>query len=87
MQKTEHINFRTDAGTKLAAEAVLRELGMKPSEALNLFYHQVALHQGLPFSLVLPNAETRQTFLETDSGENLQSFNSVDDFFTHIDAN
>lgn len=36
---------------KVQAEAILQGLGLEPEVALNLFYHQVLIHQGLPFAI------------------------------------
>ncbi|HBI38288.1 MAG: hypothetical protein A2015_02745 [Spirochaetes bacterium GWF1_31_7] len=36
--------------------------------------------------LKIPNAVTEQTFKDTDNGVNLNSYNSLDDFFSKMDA-
>ena len=41
------------------------------TQALTLFYRQVALRGGLPFDVVIPNATTRKTFEATDAGRDL----------------
>jgi len=35
------------------AEHILKELGIKPSDAINMFYHQVERTGGLPFQSTL----------------------------------
>ena len=45
---------------KRDAEAVLRKVGLSPSEAIELFFHQVALEKGIPFKAHIPNKETRR---------------------------
>jgi DNA-damage-inducible protein J len=39
---------------------VLVKLGMTPAEAITLFYKQLTLYRGLPFSLAYLNAATRK---------------------------
>ena len=47
MPKTETIRAHVDAKLKAQAEAVLEKLGLNASEAIRLFYKQVALRKGL----------------------------------------
>ncbi len=80
----QQVNVRIDAAAKIAAEAVFAELGLRPSDAVNLFYRQVALQRGLPFALKIPNSETLATFANTDQGQELQEYESVDAFFKRM---
>ena len=68
--KQAMIRARTRPALKTKAEATLRQLGLSPSTAINLFYHQVVLHRGLPFEVALPNRTTRRAMREaaTDRG-------------------
>lgn len=45
------LNIRMDSDEKYKAESVFKELGITPSTAVRLFYQQVILHRGIPFSL------------------------------------
>ena len=58
MAKTEMIRARVEPELKCQAEEVFSGLGLSPTEAITLFYRQVTLHNGLPFSVKIPNAET-----------------------------
>ena len=62
--KTAYINSRLEVATKKDAEAVFRKLGLSPSDAIRLFYKQVALSHGLPFEVKIPNATTRAAIAE-----------------------
>ena len=81
MRKTAIIRARTEPKTKAAAERVFRKLGMTSTEAITLFYTQVALRKGLPFPVEIPNAVTQETFEKTDRGEDLNEYATLDDFF------
>lgn len=80
MAKTETIRARVEPGLKGDAEAVLGKLGITPTEAITLFYRQVALHKGLPFPVRIPNAETRKALREAKGGEDMERFDSVDEW-------
>jgi DNA-damage-inducible protein J len=73
MAKSETIRARVDSKLKAEAEAVLVKLGLTASDAIRLFYWQVALRKGLPFDVKVPNAETRQAMKELDEGRGVAS--------------
>jgi DNA-damage-inducible protein J len=80
--KTETIRARVDAKLKADAEAVLDQLGLTASDAIRLFYRQVALRKGLPFDVKVPNAETRRAMNELDEGKDVTRYDDFDDFRT-----
>lgn len=80
MSKTEIIRARVDSKLKADAEAVLHKLGLTASDAIRLFYRQLALRNGLPFDVKLPNAETRQAMYEIEEGEELTRYDDFDQF-------
>lgn len=55
MAKTGIIRARVEPQLKMRAEEVLRSLGLSATDAITLFYHQVVLHQGLPFAVRRPD--------------------------------
>ena len=55
--KTSTISVCVDPELQQRAEAVFRELGLTTSQAIILFYQQVALRHRLPFELRLGSAE------------------------------
>lgn len=80
MAKTEPIRARVDSKLKAQAERVLEKLGLNASDAIRLFYKQVALQKGLPFDVKIPNATTRRALKDADEGKNLTRHESFDDF-------
>jgi DNA-damage-inducible protein J len=80
MGKTETIRARVEPGLKRDAEAVLKKIGLTPSEAITLFLTQVKLTKGLPFPLRVPNAETRRAIREAQERKNLETFESVSEW-------
>lgn len=47
--RTAAVHVRVDPVTKAQVEAVLSDLGMTPTTAINLFYRQIAATRSLPF--------------------------------------
>jgi DNA-damage-inducible protein J len=77
MAKSEMIRARVESGLKREAEAVLKKLGMTPTEAITLFYKQVSLHRGLPVPVRIPNAVTGRALKAAQRCEGLEAFESV----------
>lgn len=79
--KSAAVHSRIEPDIKDKAEDVLRRLGVSPTEAIRMFYAQIALRDGLPFDVSLPNATTQKALEDSRSGRGLQRFDSVDDLF------
>lgn len=69
--KTETIRARVVPQVKYNAEAIFEALGLSATDAINLFYTQVILNQGLPFEVKLPNKKTIKEIIETKQGKGL----------------
>jgi DNA-damage-inducible protein J len=69
MPKNAFIRARTDSQLKEVVEAIFLRIGLNTSDAINMFFRQVAMHNGLPFEARIPNAETLQALndLETNT--------------------
>ncbi len=87
MSKSARIEARIDETLKQAAEAVFAQLGLSPSEAIRIFYRQVELHQGFPFDIRVPNAETVEAMREAEEHpERMIRHSSVDEMFKSWEA-
>ena len=56
MNKTANLYARIEPDVKEQAENVLETLGISVSSAINMFYKQIILQQGIPFDVKLPKA-------------------------------
>jgi addiction module RelB/DinJ family antitoxin len=65
--RTSYINARVEPKLKASAHRTLKKVGITTSDAITLFLHQVVLHQGLPFDVRIPNAETIRAIKEMRS--------------------
>ena len=84
MAKTETIRARVDAKLKDQAEEVLRALGLNASEAIRLFYKQVAMQNGMPFDVKIPNAATRKAIQDVEEGRGLTRYEDADEMFKKL---
>ena len=78
MSRTAMIRARTEPKLKKEVESIFSELGLTSTEAINIFYKQVRLRNGIPFEVKIPNKLTRKTFKDSESGKNMRSFRNVD---------
>lgn len=79
--KTATVRARIEPALKHDVENVFALLGVTVSEAIEMFFRQVKLRNGIPFEIRIPNKITTQTFEDTDHGKNLIRHNSVKDMF------
>ena len=85
MAKTEMIRARVEPELKRQAEELFSSLGLSTTEAITLFYKQVTLHQGLPFAVRMPNAETIEALEQARDGEGLTEYRSLDELKASLD--
>jgi DNA-damage-inducible protein J len=86
MAKTAMIRARTEPNLKVQAEKILNRLGITSTEAINLFYKQIALRKGLPFDVRIPNKTTVKTFKKTDAGKELHEHENFMEFKKKMSA-
>ena len=55
MPKTTSIYTRVNPELKAQVEQILERLGLPMASAINLFLHQITIHNGIPFDVKLPN--------------------------------
>jgi len=84
MAKTAVISARIDPTLKSNAEQIFRELGLTTSQAITLFYKQVDLQRGLPFSIKVPNEVTKKALEDARTRRNLESFDDIESLFEDL---
>jgi DNA-damage-inducible protein J len=68
MAKTGYITARVEPKLKARAGRVLARVGVSTTDAITMFLNQVVLHNGLPFDVRVPKAETRRAIEELEAG-------------------
>jgi DNA-damage-inducible protein J len=86
MAKTEYVHVRIEPEIKHDAENVLAEIGLSTSDAITLFFKQIALFRGLPFPVQVPNEKTRRAIAEVRNREKLETFDSFDDWVKEMQS-
>ena len=51
--QSKRVQAIVDAEVADQAEKILSDLGVTPTNAINMFYRQIIIHGGLPFGVVL----------------------------------
>ena len=84
MPQDARISSRIDPELKRKSEAILAEIGVKPSQAITMFYTQIVRQRGLPLELKIPNDVTIAALGEdlTDA----KSYSDAGEMFADIDA-
>ncbi len=85
MNRTTTVRARIEPRLKSDVDKLLHRLGMTTTEAITMFYAQIRLRKGLPFPVEVPNETTRKTFEATERGENLNSYDNLDQMFESLD--
>lgn len=78
------INSRIDAKLKYKANAILGEIGVEPSQAINMFYTQIIEQHGIPFEMKIPNNETISALNEDLS--KAKRYTNIDEMFSDLDS-
>lgn len=74
--------IRIDEHEKAETFAIFKEMGIKPAQAVRLFFRQVRKTHALPFPIeYTPNEKTAKILLQSDAEKDYQRVNSVDDLF------
>lgn len=55
--KTANVNVRIQENIKEQAEKILSQIGLSRAVAIDLFYRQIIMNNGIPFSLTVPKQQ------------------------------
>lgn len=86
MSHSAVIHARIDSATKETTERILSALGLTPTEAIRLFYRQIAMRGEFPLELRVPNSLTAATLTKADRGEEVERFATADELFASWEA-
>jgi DNA-damage-inducible protein J len=77
MPQSAVVHARIDSETKAATEEVLEALGMTPTEAIRLFYRQIALRGEFPLELRVPNKLTASVLSKSRKNVEVETFKNT----------
>jgi len=77
------IHARVEPEVKRDVEGIFSDLGLNMTSALNLFFKQVQINRGLPFSVNLPNKVTQKAIDQARKAmvKKKPRFNTADELF------
>jgi DNA-damage-inducible protein J len=84
MSKTTTARARIEPEVKEEAEKILGDCGLRPSQAISMFYRQVILERGLPFPIKSFNEETRRVLRASERGVEVEQFDSAEALFEDL---
>lgn len=85
MSESAVVHARIDRATKAATEKVLEALGLTPTEAIRLFYRQIAIRKSFPLELRVPNKLTASVLAKSDKNQEIERFNSTAELYASWD--
>ena len=85
MSTSTMYQIRIDEQEKAETFAIFEEMGIKPAQAVRLFFRQVRKTHALPFPIDdTPNERTAKVLLQSDAEKDYKRVNSVDDLFADL---
>ena len=82
MNQSAIIHARIDQETKTTTEFILEKIGMTPTEAIRLFYRQIAIRKEFPIELRVPNKLTASVLSKSDKNKEIESFQSTRELYS-----
>ncbi|MFT5169975.1 MAG: DNA-damage-inducible protein J [Candidatus Omnitrophota bacterium] len=83
MIKKARVEARVDLKLKDEVGAVLKKLDISESEAIRIYFRQIALTKSIPFEIKVPNKETLAALNEIKDAQ-LREFKNFDSYLSNI---
>jgi len=83
--KTAEIRARVEPKLKKESMKVLKKLGLSESEGIRLLLKGLVIHQGIPFTFRMPNEDTIHAIEDTEKGNTVGPFYSVDKLMEELE--
>jgi DNA-damage-inducible protein J len=64
MARTATVQARVEPKLKSNVETILSALGTNTTDAINIYFKQIQLANGIPFEVKIPNRQTRKAIAE-----------------------
>jgi len=78
------IRARTEPALKHDVEKIFHVLGLSCTDAINLFFHQVKLRDGLPFEVKLPSKATSKAIESVEKRKGLVKSKDAKEMFKKL---
>ena len=85
MTNTTMYQFRIDEQEKAETFEILHEMGIKPAQAIRLFFRQIRKTHAIPFPIEhTPNPQTAKILLQDDKKKDYKRFDTVGALFEDL---
>jgi DNA-damage-inducible protein J len=81
MPRSAVVHARIDSATKKATEKVLGDLGITPTQAIRVFYRQIAIRKEFPLELHVPNKLTASVLSKSEKNQEIERFDRLEDLY------
>ena len=82
--KNATVQARIQSDTKVAAEIIIKQLGLNSTQVINALYAQIIMRKGIPFELSIPNEISLAAMDELDQG-NGHKYNSMAQLWDEVE--
>lgn len=83
-QASATLTIRTNKSLKDEVGKIFSRLGLNHSTAVNMFYHQVLTHKGIPFDVKIPNKQTLKALENSRKRKNLTTYKNSEELFEDL---
>lgn len=83
MIKKARVEARIEANLKEDVSEILKKLDLSESDAIRMYYRQIAINKGIPFEIKIPNKETLKALNEIKKAK-LREYANFDDYLNAI---
>jgi DNA-damage-inducible protein J len=85
MSNSTMYQFRIDEQEKAETFEILQEMGIKPAQAVRLFFRQIRKTHALPFPIEhIPNERTAKILSMPDSKKGYKRFDNLEELFADL---
>jgi len=83
MIKSSRVEARIEPSLKDKVSKILLQLDISESDAIRMYYRQIAINNGIPFDLKIPNKETLKAMNEVKQSK-LREYNNFDAYLNDL---
>lgn len=83
MIQKARVKVRVDLKLKNAVNSILKKLNVSESEAIRMYFRQIAITKGIPFEMKIPNKDSIKALNEVKKAK-LREFNDFDGYLKGI---
>ncbi len=85
MSKDAVVRARMENTLKTEVESILNQLGLNITDAINIYFQQIKMHNGLPFEVRLLNETTKEAIANTKNNVDIVSCENAEELFEELD--